>query len=113
MIRLFKSSQIHDAKQAKELYEYMKIKTKFYKNNTGIRYNKEDLNKCIIEKLCVSLFNYQNYTKMHGTKNVKFLVLSDVAVQLVELLHIIWDKAGLTLDSKTTLFFIHSRQINC
>jgi len=29
------------------------------------------LNKCVIEKLCVKLVTYQNYTKMHGPKNIK------------------------------------------
>jgi hypothetical protein len=32
----------------------------------------EDLNKYIIENLCVNLVIYQNYTKMHGQKNIKF-----------------------------------------
>jgi len=29
----------------------------------------EESNKHIIEKLCVKLVTYQNYTKMHGQKN--------------------------------------------
>jgi len=29
------------------------------------------INKCDIEKLCVKLVTYQNYTKMYGSKNIR------------------------------------------
>ena len=64
-----------NAKQAKQTYQYMKTKTKLYKDIAAIWYNKicrmKQLTANYIEELCFKLVIKQNYTKMHGQRNIK------------------------------------------
>ena len=62
-----------DAKEATQTYKYKNIKTKLYKNNAAIWYNKTCrlINKYIERNLCVKLDNYQESLHDAGQQNVK------------------------------------------